>query len=152
RRPAMNDNALADLPVAVIGSGPVGLAAAAHLVTRGIRPLVLEAGSSPAAAVAQWGHVGLFSPWKYNIDAAARGLLAPTGWQEPDGDHLPTGAELIRDYLNPLSETAELRDAILTGTRVVAVSRVGKDRTGTSQRGSTPFLVRTQSCDGVLVD
>lgn len=148
----MTDNALADLPVVVIGSGPVGLAAAAHLVTRGIRPLVLEAGPTPAAAVAEWGHIGLFSPWKYNIDEAARGLLSPTGWQEPDGDHLPTGAELIRDYLNPLSETAELRDAILTDTRVVAVSRVGKDRTGTSQRGSTPFLVRTQSSDGTSVD
>ena len=148
----MTDNALADLPVVVIGSGPVGLAAAAHLVTRGIRPLVLEAGPTPAAAVAEWGHIGLFSPWKYNIDEAARGLLSPTGWREPDGDHLPTGAELIRDYLNPLSETAELRDAILTDTRVVAVSRVGKDRTGTSQRGSTPFLVRTQSSDGTSVD
>ena len=148
----MTDKPLADLPVVVIGSGPVGLAAAAHLVTRGIRPLVLEAGPTPAAAVAEWGHIGLFSPWKYNIDEAARGLLAATGWQEPVGDHLPTGAELIRDYLKPLAETAELRDAILTNTRVVAVSRVGKDRTGTSQRGSTPFLVRTQSSDGTLVD
>ena len=103
----MNDNALADLPVAVIGSGPVGLAAAAQLVTRGIRPLILEAGPIPSAAVAEWGHIGLFSPWKYNIDEAARSLLAPTGWQEPDGDYLPTGTELIRDYLKPLAETAE---------------------------------------------
>ena len=148
----MTDNALADLPVVVIGSGPVGLAAAAHLVTRGIRPLVLEAGSTPAAAVAEWGHIGLFSPWKYNIDEAARSLLAPTGWQEPDGDYLPTGAELIRDYLKPLAETAELRDAIQTDTRVVAVTRDGKDRTGTSQRESTPFLIRTQDADGTLAD
>jgi 2-polyprenyl-6-methoxyphenol hydroxylase-like FAD-dependent oxidoreductase len=29
------------LPVAVIGAGPVGLAAAAHLLTRGETPLVL---------------------------------------------------------------------------------------------------------------
>ncbi|MFD3843656.1 FAD-dependent oxidoreductase, partial [Streptomyces sp. NPDC058642] len=32
------------LPVVVIGAGPVGLAAAAHLVERGLDPLVLEAG------------------------------------------------------------------------------------------------------------
>ncbi|WP_210212800.1 FAD-dependent oxidoreductase, partial [Mesorhizobium sp. M7A.F.Ca.ET.027.03.2.1] len=35
---------MANLPVAVIGAGPVGLAAAAHLVERGITPLVLERG------------------------------------------------------------------------------------------------------------
>ncbi|AZT99689.1 NAD(P)-binding domain-containing protein [Brevibacterium linens] len=148
----MTDIALADLPVAVIGSGPVGLAAAAQLVRRGIRPLVFEVGSSVAAAVAEWGHIGLFSPWKYNIDVAACGLLAPTGWQEPDGEHLPTGDELIRDYLNPLAETVELRESILTDTRVVAVSRVGLDRTGTAQRESTPFLVRTQNSDGTTAD
>ena len=34
-----------DLPVAVIGAGPVGLAAAAHLVQRGIRPLIFERGA-----------------------------------------------------------------------------------------------------------
>lgn len=34
----------ADLPVVVIGAGPAGLAAAAHLVERGIEPLILEAG------------------------------------------------------------------------------------------------------------
>ena len=64
-----------DLPVVVIGAGPVGLAAAARLVERGIRPLVLERGMGAGAAVDGWGHVRVFSPWTYNIDAAARGLV-----------------------------------------------------------------------------
>ena len=32
------------LPVVVVGAGPVGLAAAAHLIDQGLEPLVLEAG------------------------------------------------------------------------------------------------------------
>jgi cation diffusion facilitator CzcD-associated flavoprotein CzcO len=36
------------LPVVVIGAGPVGLAAAAHLLDRGLEPLVLEAGPQVA--------------------------------------------------------------------------------------------------------
>ena len=34
------------LPVAVIGAGPVGLAAAAHLISRGLEPLIFEAGDA----------------------------------------------------------------------------------------------------------
>ncbi|WP_245472937.1 FAD-dependent oxidoreductase, partial [Mesorhizobium sp. M7A.F.Ca.MR.148.00.0.0] len=75
---------MASLPVAVIGAGPVGLAAAAHLVERGITPLVLERGESVGAALLEWGHVRVFSPWEYNIDAAARALLDRSGWTAPD--------------------------------------------------------------------
>jgi hypothetical protein len=57
------------LPVVVIGVGPVRLAAAAHLHERGLPFTVLEAGPGPGASVAAWGHVRLFSPWRYNIDA-----------------------------------------------------------------------------------
>jgi cation diffusion facilitator CzcD-associated flavoprotein CzcO len=51
------------LPVAVIGAGPVGLAAAAHLIERDIPVRVYEAGETVAASVRDWGHVPLFSPW-----------------------------------------------------------------------------------------
>src|SRR5215216_3143239 len=51
-----------ELPVAVIGAGPVGLAAAAHLIERGIRPLVFEAGAAVGASIREWGHVRVFSP------------------------------------------------------------------------------------------
>ena len=73
-------NTVEELPVVVIGAGPVGLAAAARLVERGIRPLVLERGLGAGAAVDGWGHVRVFSPWAYNIDAAARSLLEAGGW------------------------------------------------------------------------
>lgn len=153
RRTIMNENTpTSDRPIAVIGAGPVGLAAAAHLYTRGIEPIVFEAGTAPAAAVREWGHIGLFSPWKYNIDDAARTLLAATDWQEPDGDYLPTGAELVSDYLAPLAATPQLRDTIHTHTRVIAVSRVGMDRTRTPGREDAAFLVRVQNSDGQIDD
>ena len=91
------------LPIVVIGAGPVGLAAAARLVERGLRPFVLERGPEAGAAVAAWGHVRVFSPWSYNIDAAARDLLAAIGWRAPDPEALPTGRDLVREYLAPLA-------------------------------------------------
>lgn len=70
---------LPTLPVAVIGAGPVGLAAAAHLRARGLTPLILEAGPDAAAAVRAWGHVHMFTPWRFNVDGAARALLEAGG-------------------------------------------------------------------------
>src|SRR5690349_5811195 len=92
-----------DQPVVVIGAGPVGLAAAAHLIERDVPVLVLQAGADPADSVRQWGHVRLFSPWRLNVDRAAARLLADAGWVEPPGDDLPTGAALIAEYLRPLA-------------------------------------------------
>ena len=68
------------LPVAVIGAGPVGLAAAAQLLERGETPIVLEAGQTIGASMLGWGHVQLFSPWRYVVDAAAERLLRDSGW------------------------------------------------------------------------
>jgi len=51
----------ADLPVAVIGAGPQGLAVAAHLRERGFEPLVLEKGDTAGASVGEWGDVQTFS-------------------------------------------------------------------------------------------
>ena len=70
--------------VAIIGAGPVGLAAAAHVLERGMTPIVLEAGPEAGYSIRQWQHVQLFSPWEYNVDKAAARLLAPTGWNSPD--------------------------------------------------------------------
>src|SRR3954470_5565939 len=131
--------------VAIIGAGPVGLAAAAHVLERGLRPIVLEAGSSIGHSVRQWGHVQLFSPWEYNIDRAAERLLAPTGWNSPDPQQYPTGAELIERYLEPLATKTALADHIHTSSRVTDISRTGFDKLKTKGRESAPFEIRYQN-------
>lgn len=141
-----------NLPVAVIGAGPVGLAAAAHLLERGLQPLILEAGPTAAATVQSWGQVRLFSPWRYNIDAAARRLLTAAGWAAPDQDELPTGQELADRYLLPLSRLPRLAGALRTSTRVTAVTRLGLDKTRSAGRSDAPFLVRTEGPQGGLAD
>ncbi|MEV0560547.1 FAD-dependent oxidoreductase [Dactylosporangium sp. NPDC050588] len=138
------------LPVVVIGAGPVGLAAAAHLAGRGLPFLVLEAGDGPGAAVRQWGHVRLFSPWRYNVDAAARRFLLDAGWVEPDPEVLPTGAQLAGDYLQPLADLPALKPHVRHGARVEAVTRLGLDRVRTAGREQAPFLVRLDGGDDVL--
>ncbi|WP_246236816.1 FAD-dependent oxidoreductase [Actinomadura chibensis] len=140
------------LPVVVVGAGPVGLATAAHLAERGLNFIVLEAGAQVGAAISEWGHVRLFSPWRYDTDAAARRLLEPTGWTLPTPDALPTGAELVRDYLTPLARVPELAGRIRTRTRVVAVARQGLDVTRTVGREEHPLLVRTVGPDGTVTD
>ncbi|WP_371405849.1 NAD(P)-binding domain-containing protein [Kribbella sp. NBC_00662] len=129
-------------PVVVIGAGPVGLAAAAHLAERGLDFAVLESGPSVAAAIEEWRHVKLFSPWRYDIDSAARRLLEGIGWTEPDLGTLPTGGDLIDAYLEPLTKTPQLNDRIRYNAEVVAVTRVGFDRIRTAGREAAPFLIR----------
>ncbi|WP_084962743.1 FAD-dependent oxidoreductase [Thermoactinospora rubra] len=136
------------LPVVVIGAGPVGLAAAAHLTERGIDFVVLEAGRQVAASVARWGHVRLFSPWRYNVDAAARRLLEAAGWTAPDPDWLPTGAELISGYLAPLAELYGER--VRLGAKVAAISRLGYDRVRTAGREDAPFALRLSTGEEIL--
>ncbi|MCC7275048.1 MAG: NAD(P)-binding domain-containing protein, partial [Alphaproteobacteria bacterium] len=133
---------------AVIGAGPVGLAAAAHLVQRGLTPLVLEAGPAVGHALRQWAHVQVFSPWRYNVDRAAAALLAETGWTMPDPDTLPTGGEIVRRYLEPLAAHPTLAPHIATGARVTAVTRRGIDKMTDAGRADAPFVLRWTAADG----
>jgi thioredoxin reductase len=133
-------NSMTDLPVAVIGAGPVGLAAAAHLVSRGLVPLVLER-RQVGATVAEWAHVRVFSPWEYNVDSEGRRLLERTGWTMPDPDHLPTGAELIRDYLAPLAAHPAISPHVRFGAEVVTVTRQGRSKLASEGRDAAPFVL-----------
>jgi hypothetical protein len=152
---AMNET----YPVIVIGAGPIGLAAAAHLLERNQEVRVLEAGAGPGASIRNWGHIRLFSTWRWNIDAASRRLLeTPTedyagNWQAPRETRLPTGAELVDAYLEPLAAHPALAPAISYGHRVTAVTRInaegaGIDKTRTNGRDDARFLVRTATPRG----
>ncbi len=128
-----------DLPVAVIGAGPVGLAAAAHLLARGIEPVVLEAGDRVGASVRAWGHVRVFSPWEFDVDPTAAELLEAHGWTAPDPGGHPTGAEIVDRYLEPLASVPAIARGLHLGARVVAVAKLGVDKLKDAGRGEAPF-------------
>jgi thioredoxin reductase len=138
------------LPVIVIGAGPIGLAAAAHAQSRGLRTVVLEAGPTAGAAVAEWGHVRLFSSWAELIDPVAEKLLAPTGWVPPESGTYPTGREWVEQYLQPLADTlADTEEVeVRYGTRVTGVAKRGRDRIVDAGRDTEPFSVHVDGPDG----
>ncbi|MGW0943519.1 NAD(P)-binding domain-containing protein [Streptomyces sp. NPDC002623] len=142
----MNAPAPTELPVVVVGAGPVGLAAAAHLVGEGLEPLVLEAGAVAGAAVREWSHVKLFSTWGEVVDPAAEKLLAPTGWTRPDPATYPSGGDWAARYLEPLA--AALGGRVRFGATVTGVSRSGRDRIVDADRETRPFVVHVEYADG----
>ncbi|UVF21452.1 NAD(P)-binding domain-containing protein [Microvirga terrae] len=141
---------LDNLPVAIIGAGPVGLAAAAHLIQRGLPVKVYEAGATVGANVRDWGHVRLFSPWEYNTDTAARALLQSHGWREPPGKVMPTGSDLYEAYLTPLAETPEMAAVIETGATVKAITRQGADKVLSKGRETKPFVLAVSNGNGAI--
>lgn len=120
----------------------MGMAAAAHLTERKIPFLLFEAGASIGANLLDWGHVRVFSPWRYNIDKAAEKLLSTMNWQKPDEKELPTGKELVTNYLLPLSFHPQLEPFIHLSTKVVSITRKGIDKMKTTNRGKLPFLMK----------
>src|SRR5688500_4965475 len=142
-------NTSSPLPVAVIGAGPIGLAAAAHLVDRGMSFVLLEAGTSVGATMREWSHVRMFSPWEFNIDPTAERLLYSHGWASPAGDTYPTGGELVQRYLVPLSRLPEIAPHLQLQARVVGVSRRGRDKMKSDAgRAVAPFRIRFETPAG----
>lgn len=128
-------------PVAIIGGGPVGLAAAAHLVKRKRSFILFEKSNTVAGSVLEWGHVLMFSPWEFNIDEAAADLLKENGWVSPPENVLPRGRELVEMYLRPLAELPQLKPYIFTDSKVVAINRKNIDKMKSAGREETPFVV-----------
>jgi hypothetical protein len=130
-------------PVAVVGAGPIGLAAAAHAVSRRLPTVVLESGTSVGSAVLEWGHERLFSAWRELVDPAAEALLLARGWVRPHPDTYPTGRDWVEQYLAPLADalTASGLVEIRLGHRVVGVAKQGRDRLVDSGRDEAEFTV-----------
>ncbi|MBD7907778.1 FAD-dependent oxidoreductase [Sporosarcina gallistercoris] len=135
------NNGHSSLPIVIIGAGPIGLAAASHLAKAGEDFIVLEAGPHVGHHVLQWGHVRLFSPWQYNIDKVARELLEEEGWETPAPDVLPTGKELVENYLLPVAELPQIGPSIRLNTKVISISRKGLDKMKTANREDIPFVL-----------
>ena len=148
----MDGSAIQSLPIAVIGGGPVGLAAAAHLLARGLPVKVYEAGPEVGSNLKDWGHVRVFTPWRYCVDQSSIALLKRHGWQMPDAQSYPTGAELVSAYLEPLAATPELAAVIETNARVTAISRQGLDKVVSHGREARPFVLAVASKKGVRRD
>lgn len=130
-----------NLPIAIIGAGPIGLAAAAHLVEHKQAFILLEAGHEVAHNIRTWGHVTLFSPWRYNINKAAKAILDASDWEEPNLDTLPTGHELIDLYLKPLSNLMQIKPHIQLNSKVVGISRQFNDKMKTKNRVEQSFII-----------
>jgi thioredoxin reductase len=139
---------MGELPVAVIGAGPIGLAAAANLVERGIAVRVYEAGSTVGANLRDWAHVRIFTTWAQSVDPVSCRLLEADGWTMPEANVLPTGGDLCDRYLEPLSKVPGLAQAIETQARVVAISREGIDKVASQKRETKPFILRIRKPDG----
>ncbi len=137
-----------NLPIAIIGAGPVGLAAAAHLLARNLDCIILEAGPSVGTGPRAWGHVRMFSPWRYNIDVACRDLLAPQGWRQPAVDHFPTGWDLVADYLEPLAQTPQIASQLRLDARVTAIARAGLGKVRSAGRDAASFEIHIGDARG----
>jgi len=142
-----------DFPVAIVGAGPIGLAAAAHLARKGQPFVVLEAGPTAATSIRAWQHVTLFTPWQYSVDAEAIALLETqpgnTLWSMPDPEAYPTGGDLISRYLEPLAAHPAIAPHIRYGRRVTAVAHddLGKLEGG---RDEDTFVLLAETPDGAV--
>ena len=139
------DTPIASLPVAIVGGGPVGLTAAAHLAARHQPFIVLEAGPDVGATVREWGHVTMFSPWRYTADRVARELLEAEGWQAPSDDALPTGNDLVEQYVAPLGHHPAIAPHVRLNARVTAIGRKDFDKVRTKGRDRQPFELHLAS-------
>lgn len=132
--------------VAVIGAGPIGLAAALAAVKRGMEPTVLEQGRV-GEALRRWGGTSFFTPLSMNLPDGARSLLRAA----PPPDALLTGVQMADDVLEPLAASPPLAGRVLTGRRVAGVARAGLTRhelAGHPLRAERPFRLLVEGPEG----
>ena len=138
--------------IAVLGGGPMGIEAALYARYLGYDVDLYERGSL-AANVMKWGHVRMFSPWKWNVSTLGLAALAAQdpNWRPPDGEALPTGRELAERYLVPLAHSDLVIDSLRLETEVLAVGREGLlkgDLVGDEARSEPPFRLLVRDARG----
>jgi thioredoxin reductase len=135
--------------VAIVGAGPIGLAAACSCLRRGYEPIVLER-DAPGASLARYGATKYFSPLGMNLPAE---LLALAG-DVPPPDALLTGQELA-SLLEAAASSSSLAPHVRRGHRVVRITRhtlARGDNAGHPVRAELPFriVVATREGESVL--
>lgn len=141
--------------VAILGAGPVGLEAALAAADAGVPFTVYERADAPGAAVAEWGHVRLFSPWDLDVSPRQRRALAATGAEVPAGSACPTGRELVDRVLAPVAALPAIAPHLRLGTRVVAVGREGLTKhreIASPARAARPFRLLVADAAGERVE
>ncbi len=137
--------------VAILGAGPIGLDAALACSAAGWSFTLYEAGDSVAAHVRAWQHARMFTPWSLNVSPRMRDRLQGAGHHVPDGDAVPSGAELITDLLDPLAALPEIRTHLNLQAQVTAIARQGllkHEQIGTDTRAARPFRLLIDTPDG----
>ncbi|HSP34152.1 MAG TPA: NAD(P)-binding domain-containing protein [Thermoanaerobaculia bacterium] len=137
--------------VAVIGAGPIGIAAAVGAHDRGFEVTLFEKGSV-GEALRSWSTTRFFTPLSMNISSSMRSLL---GDDAPPDDALLTGAEMIERVLEPIASREPLRGRIRTQTRVTAIGRRGllrSDYAGHPMRRERPFRIVLNDDEAVEAD
>ena len=142
--------------IAVLGAGPIGLEAALYARKLGLNVMVYERGR-PGEFLQRWGHVRLFSPFGMNVTPLGRAAILAENPEHsfPADNACITGREHVAAYLEPLSRTKLLRDAIRRETQVLGVTRHGFLKGDNDpRRGQQPFrlLIREAKARERVVD
>ncbi|MGH7587617.1 MAG: FAD-dependent oxidoreductase [Gemmatimonadota bacterium] len=135
----------------VLGAGPIGLECLLRARGSGWEADAYESGRV-GESVRRWGHVRMFSPWRMNVSAAGK---AAVGLDDVDPEGLPTGAEYLTRYLEPLAASPLLAGRVHLGTEVVAVSRgrlLKGDAIASDARRRPPFRVLVRDGRGERVE
>lgn len=143
--PPLTKKDQSSLPIAIIGGGPIGLAAAAHMAAKNEAFVLFESAKTVGHNILQWGHVRLFSPWQYNIDKVAMKLLEDSGWIAPVMKRLPFGKDLVENYLIPLANLPQIQPFIRLNSKVSAISKQGLDKMKHADRVERPFILYVES-------
>ena len=131
----------------VVGAGPIGLEIGLRLIEQAYEVTIFEKGRI-GEHIRQWSHVRFFSPLGMNLTPRMRKAMET---ELPADDSLLTGSEFVPLVLEPLARSTALRDRILTGRRVTAISRSGLGKMGLPNhplRSERSFRLMVEDSEG----